>query len=335
MLEDIKRSDLIKTKALIGGEWVSADSGKTLSVHDPASREHLASVPLMGTAETRRAIEAAEKALPAWRAKTAKERAAVLRKWFDLMMANQEELARIMTAEQGKPLAEARGEIAYAAAFIEWFAEEGKRVYGDMIPSYAADRRILVTKQPVGVVAAITPWNFPSAMITRKAGPALAAGCTMVVKPASATPLSALALGELALRAGIPAGVFNVITGSSSEIGDAFCASSIVRKISFTGSTEVGRELIEKSASTIKKVSMELGGNAPFIVFDCADLDAAADGALVSKYRNMGQTCVCANRFLVQSSVYDAFAAKLIERVEEDEGRPRLRGRRGAGPADR
>ncbi|HXZ68152.1 MAG TPA: NAD-dependent succinate-semialdehyde dehydrogenase [Alphaproteobacteria bacterium] len=317
MLEDIKRSDLIKTKALIDGEWVSADGGKTLPVNDPASHEHIASVPLMGTFEARRAIEAADKALPAWRTKTAKERAAILRKWFDLMMQNQEALARIMTAEQGKPLAEARGEIAYAAAFIEWFAEEGKRVYGDTIPTYAADRRILVTKQPVGVVAAITPWNFPSAMITRKAGPALAAGCTMVLKPASATPLSALALGELALRVGVPAGVFNVITGSSREIGDEFCKNPIVRKISFTGSTEVGRELIEKSASTIKKVSMELGGNAPFIVFDDADLDAAVEGAIVSKYRNTGQTCVCANRLLVQSSVYDAFAAKLIERVRK------------------
>ena len=317
MLEDIKRSDLIKTRALIGSEWVSADSGKTIAVNDPASHEHIASVPLMGTAEAHRAIVAAEKVLPAWRTKTAKERAAILRKWFELMMANQEALARIMTAEQGKPLAESRGEIAYAAAFIEWFAEEGKRVYGDTIPTYAADRRIIVTKQPVGVVAAITPWNFPAAMITRKAGPALAAGCTMVLKPASATPLSALALGELALRAGLPGGVFNVITGSSREIGDEFCRSSIVRKISFTGSTEVGRELIEKSASTIKKVSMELGGNAPFIVFDDANLDAAADGAIQSKYRNTGQTCVCANRILIQSSVYDQFAAKLVERVKK------------------
>ena len=316
MLEDIKHSDLIKTRALIGGEWVSSDSGKTIAVHDPASGEHLASVPLMGAAEARRAIEAANKAWPAWRAKTAKERAAILRKLFDLMMANQEALARLMTAEQGKPLAESRGEIAYAAAFIEWFAEEGKRAYGDMIPSYAADRRILVAKQPVGVVGAITPWNFPAAMITRKMGPALAAGCTMVLKPASATPLSALALGELGVRAGIPAGVFNVITGSAREIGDELCANPLVRKITFTGSTEIGRELIEKSAKTIKKVSMELGGNAPFIVFDDADLDAAVEGAMVSKYRNTGQTCVCANRILVQSSVYDSFAHKLIAKVK-------------------
>jgi succinate-semialdehyde dehydrogenase/glutarate-semialdehyde dehydrogenase len=271
----------------------------------------------MGAAETRRAIEAANAAWPAWRAKAAKERTAILRKWAELMLANQEDLAVIMTVEQGKPLVESRGEIAYAASFIEWFAEEGRRAYGDTIPGHQADRRIVVLKQPVGVCAAITPWNFPAAMITRKVGPALAVGCTMVSKPASATPFSALALAELAGRAGVPKGVFSVVTGSSGGIGGEMTGSALVRKITFTGSTAVGKKLIAQAASTVKKVSMELGGNAPFLVFDDADLDAAADGAIASKYRNAGQTCVCANRILVQESVYDAFAAKLIERVKK------------------
>jgi succinate-semialdehyde dehydrogenase/glutarate-semialdehyde dehydrogenase len=270
----------------------------------------------MGAAETRRAVGAAERAWPAWRAKTAKERAACLRKWFELMMANQEDLAQILTAEQGKPLAEARGEIAYGASFIEWFGEEAKRAYGDTIPSPWADKRIVVLKQPVGVCALITPWNFPNAMITRKAGPALAAGCTVVIKPAGKTPYSALAMAELAERAGIPKGVLNVITGDSRAIGAELCANPSVRKLSFTGSTETGRVLMKQCADTIKKLSLELGGNAPFIVFDDADLDAAVEGALASKYRNAGQTCVCANRIYVQDPVYDAFAARLVEKVK-------------------
>jgi len=315
-MDTLARTDLLKTSALIDGAWMAADSGKTFAIKNPATGDTIASVPLMGGAETKRAIAAAERAFPAWRAKTAKERAGLMRNWFDLIMVNQEELARLMTTEQGKPLTESRGEIAYAASFIEWFAEEGKRVYGDIIPTYAAGRRILVLKEPVGVVAAITPWNFPAAMITRKVGPALAAGCTTVLKPASQTPLSALALGELALRAGIPKGVFNIVTGSASEIGDEMCSNPAVRKVTFTGSTEIGRMLIAKSAKTVKKVSMELGGNAPFIVFDDADIDAAVEGAIISKYRNTGQTCVCANRILVQASVYDAFAAKLTEKVK-------------------
>jgi succinate-semialdehyde dehydrogenase/glutarate-semialdehyde dehydrogenase len=269
----------------------------------------------MGAAEARRAIEAANAALPAWRAMTAKARSALLRKWFDLMIAHQEDLAKILTAEQGKPLAEAKGEILYGASFIEWFAEEGKRIYGDVIPAQQADKRIIVLKQPIGVCAAITPWNFPSAMITRKAGPALASGCTMVLKPAEQTPYSALALAELAHRAGIPKGVFSVITGDAPVIGKEICANPIVRKVSFTGSTEVGRILMRQSADTIKKLSLELGGNAPFIVFDDADLDAAVEGALASKYRNAGQTCVSANRIFVQDSVYDAFAAKLAAKA--------------------
>jgi succinate-semialdehyde dehydrogenase/glutarate-semialdehyde dehydrogenase len=271
----------------------------------------------MGTQETRRVIEAANAAWPAWRAKTAKERAVILRRWFELMMENQEDLAIIMTAEQGKPLAESRGEISYAASFIEWFAEEGKRLYGDTIPAHARDKRIVVIKEPIGVCAAITPWNFPSAMITRKAGPALAAGCTMVVKPATATPFSALALAELGERAGIPAGVFSVITGSSSEIGTEMTSNPIIRKLTFTGSTEVGKQLTAQCSATMKKVSMELGGNAPFIVFNDADLDAAVDGAIASKYRNTGQTCVCTNRLLVQSGVYDLFAEKLATAVAQ------------------
>lgn len=312
MMLKLKDPLLLRQDCYINGQWLAADGGKTIDVTNPATNELLGTIPRMGTNETRRAIEAADAALPAWRAKTAKERAIILRNWFNLMLEHQEDLAIIMTAEQGKPLAESRGEISYAASFIEWFAEEGKRLYGDTIPSFATDKRVVVIKEPIGVCAAITPWNFPSAMITRKAGPALAAGCTMVVKPATATPYSALALAELGERAGIPAGVFSVITGSSKEIGDEMTANPIVRKLTFTGSTEIGKQLTEQCAGTMKKVSMELGGNAPFIVFDDADLDAAVDGAIASKYRNTGQTCVCTNRLLVQSGVYDAFVDKLI-----------------------
>ena len=312
----LKDSKLFREQCYIDGAWLDAQSRKNFPVHNPATGAVLGSVPDMGTSETRRAIEAAERAWPAWRDKTAKERAAILRKWFDLMMANQEDLAQLMTAEQGKPLAESRGEIAYGASFVEWFAEEAKRVYGDTIPSPWADKRIVVLKQPIGVAAMITPWNFPNAMITRKAGPALAAGCTVVLKPAEQTPFSALALAELAERAGIPKGVFNIITGDAATIGKELCANPKVRKLSFTGSTEVGRILMRQSADTIKKLSLELGGNAPFIVFDDADLDAAVEGALASKYRNAGQTCVCANRIYVQDGVYDAFAAKLTEKVK-------------------
>ncbi|MBM7062511.1 NADP-dependent succinate-semialdehyde dehydrogenase [Pseudomonas sp. UL073] len=307
----LKDATLFRQQAYIDGTWQDADSGQTIKVNNPATGEILGTVPKMGAAETRRAIEAADKALPAWRALTAKERATKLRKWFELMMANQDDLGRLMTLEQGKPLAEAKGEIAYAASFIEWFAEEGKRVYGDTIPGHQADKRIIVIKQPIGVTAAITPWNFPAAMITRKAGPALAAGCTMVLKPASQTPYSALALAELAERAGIPKGVFSVVTGSAGDIGTELTSNPIVRKLTFTGSTEIGRQLMQECAKDIKKVSLELGGNAPFIVFDDADLDAAVDGALISKYRNNGQTCVCANRLYVQDGVYDAFVEKL------------------------
>jgi succinate-semialdehyde dehydrogenase/glutarate-semialdehyde dehydrogenase len=316
-LASLKLADpkLLRNQCYIDGRWADADSGKTLAVTNPATGELLGTVPNLGAAETRRAIEAANAAWPGWRAKTAKERSAMLRKWADLMMANQEDLAVIMTAEQGKPLTESRGEIAYAASFIEWFAEEGRRVYGDTIPGHQPDKRIVVIKQPVGVCAAITPWNFPAAMITRKVGPALAAGCTMVSKPASATPFSALALAELAERAGLPKGVFSVVTGSAAAVGGEMTANPLVRKVTFTGSTEIGKVLLEQCARTVKKTSMELGGNAPFIVFDDADLDAAADGAIASKYRNAGQTCVCANRILVQDKVYDAFAAKLAERV--------------------
>jgi succinate-semialdehyde dehydrogenase/glutarate-semialdehyde dehydrogenase len=311
----LKDEKLLRQQCYVDGGWTDADAGKTLAVTNPATGQVLGTVPNLGAAETRRAIEAANAAWPAWRARTAKERSSILRKWAELMMANQEDLAIIMTAEQGKPLTESRGEIAYAASFIEWFAEEGRRIYGDTIPGHLPDKRIVVIKQPVGVCVAITPWNFPAAMITRKVGPALAAGCTMVSKPASATPFSALALAELAERAGVPKGVFSVVTGSSGEIGGEMTSSPLVRKVTFTGSTEVGKKLIAQAASTVKKVSMELGGNAPFLVFDDADLDAAADGAIASKYRNAGQTCVCANRILVQDSVYDAFAAKLAERV--------------------
>ncbi|MBN35614.1 MAG: succinate-semialdehyde dehydrogenase I [Rhodospirillaceae bacterium] len=310
-------SSLFRQQCYIDGAWCDADSGETIDVRDPATGETLGTIPKMGTAETRRAIEAANKALPAWRAKTAKERAGILRKWFDLMIENQEDLAIMMTMEQGKPLAEARGEIVYAASFIEWFAEEGKRIYGETVPQHMSDRRIMVLKEPIGVVGAITPWNFPSAMITRKAGPALAAGCTFVCKPATETPYSAFALCELAERAGIPAGVLNILSGKSSEIGAEITANPIVRKITFTGSTEIGKKLMEQSSSTVKKVTMELGGNAPFMVFDDADLDAAVEGAMQSKFRNMGQTCVCANRIYVQSEVYDAFAEKFAAKVAE------------------
>jgi succinate-semialdehyde dehydrogenase / glutarate-semialdehyde dehydrogenase len=310
----LKDPKLFRTQCYLDGEWVG--SAQTIPVRNPATGSVLGTVPRLGAEETRRAIEAAERAWPAWRAKTAKERAAILRKWFDLMMANQEDLAQILTAEQGKPLAEARGEIAYGASFIEWFAEEGKRAYGDVIPQHQADKRVLVIKQPIGVCALITPWNFPNAMITRKAGPALAAGCTVVIKPASQTPYSALAMAELGERAGIPKGVLNILTGDSKAIGAELCASPKVRKLSFTGSTETGRVLMKQCADTIKKLSLELGGNAPFIVFDDADLDAAVEGALASKYRNAGQTCVCANRLYVQDGVYEAFAAKLTEKVK-------------------
>lgn len=313
----LKDPTLLKQLACVGGQWLAADSDAQIEVRDPGTGETLASVPRMGAAETRRAVEAAHAAGPAWRALSAKERAAILRKWFDLMMANQEDLAVLLTAEQGKPLDEARGEIAYSAGFIEWYAEEGKRVYGDTIPGYTRDRRVVVLKQPVGVCAAITPWNFPSAMIARKAGPALAVGCTMVVKPASQTPLSALAMAELALRAGVPAGVFSVVTGEAGAIGHELATNDLVRKLSFTGSTEIGRKLMAECAGTIKKVSLELGGNNPFIVFDDADVDAAVEGAIASKFRNMGQTCVCANRILVQQRIYDAFAKKLADKVAQ------------------
>jgi len=307
----LKDSSLFRQQAYIDGAWVDADNGQTLKVNNPASNEIIGSVPKMGAAETRRAIEAADRALPAWRALTAKDRANKLRRWFELMIENQDDLARLMTLEQGKPLTEAKGEIAYAASFLEWFGEEAKRVYGDMIPGHQPDKRLMVIKQPIGVTAAITPWNFPSAMITRKAGPALAAGCTMVLKPASQTPYSALALAELAERAGIPKGVFSVVTGSAGEVGGELTSNPIVRKLTFTGSTEIGRQLMAECAKDIKKVSLELGGNAPFIVFDDADLDAAVEGALISKYRNNGQTCVCANRLYIQDGVYDAFVEKL------------------------
>jgi len=316
-LMKLKDKSLFRQQCYINGAWCDADSGETIAVTNPANGEKLGTIPKMGTAETRRAIEAANAALPGWKAKTAKERAKILRKWFDLMMENQEDLAVLMTSEQGKPISEARGEIAYAAAFIEWFAEEGKRVYGDVIPTFRRDSRILVLKEPVGVVGAITPWNFPSAMITRKAGPALAAGCTFVGKPATETPYSAFALCELAERAGIPKGVLNIISGKSSEIGKELTESDIVRKITFTGSTEIGKQLMRQAASTVKKVTMELGGNAPFIVFDDADLDSAVEGAMASKFRNMGQTCVCANRLYVQSGVYDAFADKFAAKVRQ------------------
>ncbi|RAS34479.1 NADP-dependent succinate-semialdehyde dehydrogenase [Paraburkholderia bryophila] len=313
----LKDPTLLKTHAYIAGEWQGADDGATFEVKNPATGETIATVPRMGTAETRRAIDTANAAWPAWRATTAKQRAVILRKWHDLMMENADDLAKILTTEQGKPLAEAKGEIQYAASFLEWFAEEGKRVNGDTIPTPASDKRIVVTKEPIGVCAAITPWNFPAAMITRKVGPALAAGCPIIVKPAEATPLSALALAVLAERAGVPRGVFNVVTGEPKAIGAEMTGNPIVRKLSFTGSTPVGRLLMAQCAPTVKKVSLELGGNAPFIVFDDADLDAAVAGAIASKYRNSGQTCVCTNRFYVHDKVYDAFAEKLRVAVEQ------------------
>ena len=312
----IQDQRLFRQACYVDGTWVEANSGEEIQVDDPATGEVIGRVPRMGTGQTRQAIEAAERALPAWRKRTAKERAVILRRWFDLMMSNQEDLARLMTLEQGKPLTESRGEVAYAASFLEWFGEEAKRVYGDTIPQHQADKRIVVIKQPVGVVACITPWNFPLAMITRKAGPALAVGCTVVLKPASQTPFSALALAELAERAGVPKGVFNVITGKASEIGAELASNSIVKKLSFTGSTEIGKLLMSQCSSTVKKLSLELGGNAPFIVFDDADLDAAVEGAMASKYRNTGQTCVCTNRILAQDSVHDSFVAKLVIAVK-------------------
>ena len=314
--DELQDSKLFRQACYIDGEWIEAGSGRAIEVDNPATGEIIGRVPRLGAAETREAISAAARAFPAWRSKTAKERAQVLRRWFDLMMANQEDLARLMTLEQGKPLAESTGEVAYAAAFLEWFGEEAKRVYGDTIPGHQSDKRIVVIKEPVGVVACITPWNFPLAMITRKAGPAIAAGCTVVLKPASQTPFSALALAELASRAGLPKGVFNVITGSATEIGGELTSNPIVRKLSFTGSTAIGKVLMAQCATTVKKLSLELGGNAPFIVFDDADLDAAVTGAIASKYRNTGQTCVCTNRFLVQDSVYDAFSARLAAAVK-------------------
>ena len=312
----LRDPSLLKNLCLIDGQWLAADDGSRIDVHNPATGEAVGHVPRMGEAETQRAIAAAERAFALWKQQTAEARARLLHRWFELMMENQEDLALIMTSEQGKPLAESRGEIAYAASYVQWFAEEARRIYGSTVPAPWADKRIIVTKEPVGVCAAITPWNFPAAMITRKGAPALAAGCTIIVKPAQQTPLSALAMAELAQRAGIPEGVFSVITGSSRAIGGVLTASMAVRKLTFTGSTEVGRVLAEQCAPTLKKMSLELGGNAPFIVFDDADLDAAVEGAMASKYRNTGQTCVCANRLLVQDGVYDAFMARLKVAVQ-------------------
>lgn len=316
MALQLRDPSLLKTQCLIDGRWLAAGDGATIAVNNPATGELVASVPELGEAETQAAIAAAEHAFGEWKALTADQRAAILHKWFELLMQHQEDLAQIMTAEQGKPLAESRGEIAYAASYVQWFAEEARRVYGSTVPSPWSDKKIVVTKEPVGVCAAITPWNFPAAMITRKVAPALAAGCTIIVKPAQQTPLSALALGELAQRAGVPAGVFSVLTGPARAIGGVLTASMAVRKLTFTGSTEVGRVLAAQCAPTLKKMSLELGGNAPFIVFDDADLDAAVEGAMASKYRNTGQTCVCANRLLVQDGVYDAFMAKLKAAVQ-------------------
>jgi succinate-semialdehyde dehydrogenase/glutarate-semialdehyde dehydrogenase len=320
----LKDKNLFRQQCYIDGQWLDADDGSTIDVSNPATGEILGSIPAMGAAETRRAIEAAKKAQGPWAAKTAKERSVILRRWYELMLEHQEDLAVLMTLEQGKPLAESRGEIAYAASFIEWFAEEAKRLYGDVIPPHQGDKRIVVIKQPIGVVASITPWNFPAAMITRKAGPALAAGCAMITKPATQTPYSALALAELAERAGIPPGILSVVTGKASAIGGEMTSNPIVRKITFTGSTEIGKLLLKQSADTVKKVSMELGGNAPFIVFNDADLDAAVDGAMMSKYRNTGQTCVCANRLYAQSGIYDAFVEKLaiaVNKLKVGDGR--------------
>jgi succinate-semialdehyde dehydrogenase/glutarate-semialdehyde dehydrogenase len=328
----LSEPSLLRTRCYVGGEWVDADSGATLEVLNPATRQKIGTVPRAGAAETRRAIDAAAAAFPGWAARTAKERAAVLRRWHDLMLAHQEDLATLMTAEQGKPLAEAKSEVLYAASFIEWFAEEAKRLYGDVIPGHQRDKRLLALRQPIGVVAAITPWNFPAAMITRKAGPALAAGCTFVCKPASQTPYSALAMAELGARAGIPAGVLNFITGDSSAIGGELTSNPRVRKLSFTGSTAIGKKLMAQCSGTLKKLSLELGGNAPFIVFEDADLDAAVQGAIASKYRNTGQTCVCANRLLVQDSVYETFTGKLVRAVSELKVGDGLKGPSDQGP---
>lgn len=313
---NLKDASLFRQQCFIGGQWLTAASGKSINVSNPATQQNIGTVPSLDTHEIRNAINSANSALGGWQAKTAKERAHILRNWFNLMMQHQDDLAVLMTAEQGKPLAESKGEIAYAASFVEWFAEEAKRIYGDVIPGHQADKRIVVIRQAVGVVAAITPWNFPAAMITRKAGAALAAGCTIVIKPASQTPYSALALAVLAERAGIPAGVLNVVTGSAGVVGNELTSNPIVRKLSFTGSTEIGKLLMSQCVGTMKKVSMELGGNAPFIVFEDADLDAAVQGAIISKYRNSGQTCVCTNRLLVQESVYDTFVEKLVAAVK-------------------
>src|SRR5437899_9277005 len=329
---DLKDMRLFREACYVDGKWVQAAGGGTVGVDNPATGQIIGKVPKLSGAETRHAIEAANEAFKSWRALTAKERANVLRRWFDLMMENQDDLSRLMTLEQGKPLTESRGEVAYAASFFEWFGEEAKRVYGDTIPGHQADKRIVVIKQPIGVVACITPWNFPLAMITSKAGPAIGAGCTVVLKPAGQTPYSALALAELAERAGVPKGVLNVITGSAREIGAELTSNPIVRKLSFTGSTEVGKVLMAQCASTIKKLSLELGGNAPFIVFEDADLDAAVEGAIASKYRNTGQTCVCTNRLLVQESVYDVFAAKLAVAVKALKPAPGLEAGATQGP---
>ena len=323
---------LLRQTCYIDGTWVGTPGGEEIKVDDPATGRTIGTVPKMGAAQARHAIDAAARAFPAWRSRTAKERGTVLRRWFDLMMANRDDLAHLMTLEQGKPLAESRGEVAYAASFLEWFGEEAKRVYGDTIPTYQSDKRIVVVKEPVGVVACITPWNFPLAMITRKAGPALAAGCTVVLRPASQTPFSALALAELAERAGVPKGVFNVITGKAGEIGGEFASHPVVKKLSFTGSTEIGKLLMAQCSTTVKKLSLELGGNAPFIVFDDADLDAAVEGAMASKYRNTGQTCVCTNRILVQDGVYDVFAAKLVTAVKALKAAPGLEPGATQGP---
>ncbi|MBM3952274.1 MAG: NAD-dependent succinate-semialdehyde dehydrogenase [Rhodospirillales bacterium] len=325
-------SRLFRHQAYVDGAWVDADTKATFDVFNPASGEKLGHVPKMGGAETKRAIQAAAKAGPEWAKRTAKDRAGILRKWNDLILEHREDLARLMTAEQGKPLAEARGEIVYGASFVEWFAEEGKRIYGDTIPAHAPDKRLLVLKQPVGVVCAITPWNFPTAMITRKCAPALAAGCTVVIKPAEDTPYSALALAELADRAGFPKGTVNVLTGVPEEIGAEMTSNGLVRKISFTGSTEVGKLLMRQSAGTVKKISMELGGNAPFIVFDDADMEIAVQGALASKYRNTGQTCVCANRILVQEGVYDEFVSRLAQAASGLKVGDGLKGETQQGP---
>jgi succinate-semialdehyde dehydrogenase/glutarate-semialdehyde dehydrogenase len=329
----LRDPDLLRTRAFIGGKWTDAASGKTQPVVNPATAEPIGTVPDMDAADTRRAIEAAAEAFPAWAALTARERAAILRRWFELLMANQDDLATLMTAEQGKPLAESKGEIGYGAAFIEWFAEEGKRLYGDVIPTHQSDKRLVVLRQPVGVVAAITPWNFPFAMITRKAGPALAAGCTLVCKPAHQTPYSALAAAALAARAGVPAGVLNIVTGTdAAAIGAEMTSNPTVRKVTFTGSTAVGKKLMAQCAGTVKKITMELGGNAPFIVFEDADLDAAVAGAIASKYRNTGQTCICANRLLVHAPVYEEFSRKLVHAVAQLRVGDGLKGPTDQGP---